>query len=84
MAESHDQIFHCISGAGKTIVKDPRTGEATILTWEFADTWAIPTWWTFQHVADAGSTAYLLNVHDRPLLDNLRFYRRRLPTPVNM
>ena len=80
-----DQIFHCISGSGKTIAKDPRSGEATTLTWAFADTWAIPTWWTWQHVAgDGDAPAYLLNVHDRPLLDALAFYRRHLPTPVNM
>lgn len=68
-------VFHVYEGKGRTVVQTEN--EEKIVEWEKADTFCVPSWAKFRHVAEGttDSPAYLFSFSDKPLLDNLAFYR---------
>ncbi|KAL5358441.1 RmlC-like cupin domain-containing protein [Aspergillus floccosus] len=67
--ETTSAVYHVITGSGCSIV-----GEQT-LTWEKGDTFCVPSWYKYEHHADAGETVYLYRFDDKPMIEALGFYR---------
>jgi gentisate 1,2-dioxygenase len=65
-------VLHVYAGSGSTRVGD------TTLTWQRGDTFAVPAWTPFEHIADASATAYLFHFDDRPLLAALGHDREEI------
>lgn len=62
-------VYHVITGEGHSEV-----GGQT-LEWKAGDTFCIPSWYPYQHFADAGETVYLYRFDDKPMITALGFYR---------
>jgi gentisate 1,2-dioxygenase len=67
--ETTSFVYHVIEGSGYTDVNGER------IEWVNGDTFCIPSWHRFQHVADQDSNAYLYRFDDQPMLKSLGFYR---------
>jgi gentisate 1,2-dioxygenase len=68
--ETASSVYHVIEGKGHSVI-----GEETI-TWKKGDTFCVPAWYRYQHVAGEGETAYLYRFDDRPMLRALGYLRR--------
>ncbi|KXJ87553.1 RmlC-like cupin domain-containing protein [Microdochium bolleyi] len=65
-------MYHIYEGAGYSTITTPATGETVRYGWESRDTFVVPAWAKVQHFNEsADEPAYLVAVHDRPMLDNL-------------
>ncbi|GMG38874.1 unnamed protein product [Aspergillus oryzae] len=62
-------VYHVITGEGHSEV-----GGQT-LEWKAGDTFCVPSWYPYQHFADAGETVYLYRFDDKPMITALGFYR---------
>lgn len=62
-------VYVVLEGEGRT-----RVGE-TVLDWRKNDTLAIPAWAPYVHENSGAATAYLFDMNDRPMLENLAIYR---------
>lgn len=76
--ETANNIYHVVEGSGETIIT--RTGDAagpTILKWSQGDTFCVPSWYRFEHVAaeSTDEAAYLFNYNDSSALEKLGFMR---------
>ena len=67
--ETASSIYHVIEGTGYTTVNDKK------LSWKKGDTFCIPSWYRYQHHADARETVYFYRFDDKPMLRALGFYR---------
>ena len=67
--ETASSVYHVIEGSGSTKVGDDR------LSWEKGDTFCIPSWYRYEHLADDSENVYLYRFDDRPMLKALGFYR---------
>ncbi|KAI1505316.1 RmlC-like cupin domain-containing protein [Biscogniauxia marginata] len=68
--ETASSVYHVIEGSGYSVIG----GEKFV--WKRGDTFCIPSWYPYKHVADAGSeTVYLYRFDDKPMLKALGFYR---------
>jgi len=67
--ETTSFVYHVIEGTGHSDIggKD--------FEWKRGDTFCIPSWNKFQHVADKGQVVYLYRFDDKPMLTSLGFYR---------
>ncbi|MBV8222658.1 MAG: cupin domain-containing protein [Candidatus Eremiobacteraeota bacterium] len=65
--ETTSAVYHVYAGSGTTRIGDRE------LHWEASDTFAVPAWMPYAHVAR--TKAYLFRFDDRPLLDALGAYR---------
>ncbi|KHN95612.1 RmlC-like jelly roll fold protein [Metarhizium album ARSEF 1941] len=63
-------IYHCYQGQGCSVIESP-SGAKEQLDWETADTFVVPAWSKVQHVNRGADAAYLVAIHDGPLLDRL-------------
>ncbi|KAJ9144074.1 Gentisate-dioxygenase [Pleurostoma richardsiae] len=68
--ETASSVYHVVEGSGYS-----RIGDA-IYHWKKGDTFCIPSWYPYEHVADAGpNPVYLYRFDDKPMLKSLGFYR---------
>ena len=67
--ETASIIYHVIEGSGSTYIGDE------VLTWKRGDTFCVPSWYKYQHFANAGETVYFYRYDDRPMMKALGFYR---------
>ncbi|OLN94168.1 Gentisate 1,2-dioxygenase 2 [Colletotrichum chlorophyti] len=69
--ETASSVYHVVEGSGRT-----RIGEYTFI-WKQGDTFCIPSWHPFEHIADEGlpTAVYLYRFDDMPMLKSLGFYR---------
>jgi gentisate 1,2-dioxygenase len=71
--ETCNNIYHCHSGSGRTIVEGRTAGdEDTVLEWTEGDTFALPSWYAFHH--EAKTESFLFNYNDFSALEKLGFY----------
>ncbi|CAI4214109.1 unnamed protein product [Parascedosporium putredinis] len=63
-------LVHCYTGDGLTIVEPPN-GPKKVIEWTTRDTFVIPAYSKVTHVNKGTEPAYLVLVHDKPLLKNL-------------
>lgn len=68
--ETLSSVYHVISGSGYSTV-----GESSKLVWKRGDTFAIPSWYKYQHFANSGETVYLYRFDDKPMITALGFFR---------
>lgn len=71
-------IYHVIEGQGHSVI-----GDATY-SWKQGDTFAIPSWYRYQHFASENGTVYLYRCDDFPMLDRLGFYRAEGVDPESL
>lgn len=63
----------CVTeGSGHTIIDGER------YDWEQHDFFAVPSWSTYQHVADEGTDAVLFSMNDRPVYEPFGLYREEI------
>lgn len=62
-----NRIFCCVEGSGATSAGDHR------FEWTRGDTFAVPCWTKFQHIATTDAQLFLMS--DEPLMRFARFYR---------
>ncbi|KUL86055.1 hypothetical protein ZTR_06509 [Talaromyces verruculosus] len=67
--ETLSSVYHVISGSGYSTVGDSK------LEWKTGDTFAIPSWYKYQHFANPGETVYLYRFDDKPMITALGFFR---------
>ncbi|KAI9170554.1 Gentisate 1,2-dioxygenase [Paramyrothecium foliicola] len=68
--ETASSVYHVIEGSGHSIIGDKK------YDWKRGDTFCIPAWFPYKHVAsDDGEPVYLYRFDDRPMLEALGFYR---------
>ena len=65
--ETASSVFHVVSGTGRSVVN----GKS--MEWKQGDTFCIPAWNHYQHIAH--DTSYLYRLHDLPQLKALGLYR---------
>ena len=70
-------IYHVHAGSGKSEITTAN-GEATTVTWQKHDTFAVPAWSRIVHEANTHEDAYFFVLSDRPLLEKLEMYAARL------
>jgi len=66
---SCSSIFHVVRGTGRTVI-DGETFE-----WGPKDTFSVPVFAEIEHKADG--EAFLIQAHDRPLQERMRYYEER-------
>lgn len=65
-------MYHVYEGRGHTRIEMSNGGETVEYKWESRDTFVLPAWAKVQHFNDGEEEpAYLVAVHDRPMLENL-------------
>lgn len=70
MQETASSVYHVIEGTGKSQIGDKT------FTWQKGDTFCIPSWYPYTHLADEGpDPVYLYRFDDKPMLKALGFYR---------
>lgn len=67
--ETASSVYHIVSGKGHS-----KVGDETI-QWEAGDTFCVPAWHHYQHIADESEDVYLYRFHDKRMLTALGFYR---------
>ncbi|KAH8819182.1 RmlC-like cupin domain-containing protein [Xylogone sp. PMI_703] len=67
--ETASSVYHIIEGSGHSIIDNQK------ISWRKGDTFCVPSWYKYQHFADAGETVYLYRFDDKPMLMALGFYR---------
>lgn len=67
--ETASSVYHIIEGTGYTEIDGKK------ITWKKGDTFCVPAWNKYQHVANSTETAYLYRFDDKPMLKALGFYR---------
>jgi gentisate 1,2-dioxygenase len=67
--ETASFVYHVIEGSGFTDIEGKK------FEWKDGDTFCIPSWHKFQHVAGSESPVYLYRFDDMPMLKSLGFYR---------
>jgi gentisate 1,2-dioxygenase len=67
--ETASSVYHVISGSGHSEIN----GET--IEWKQGDTFCIPSWHKYHHLAKDDETVYLYRFHDKPMLMALGFYR---------
>jgi gentisate 1,2-dioxygenase len=67
--ETASFVYHVIEGSGYTDIDGEK------IVWKTGDTFCIPSWHRFKHVAEQGPTVYLYVFDDKPMLKSLGFYR---------
>ena len=69
MRDTLSAVYHVVFGKGRTIIDDDT------FEWNQGDTFCLPSWKRYQHVADSQDTVYLYRCDDLPMLKALGFYR---------
>lgn len=67
--ETTSAVYHVVSGRGRSLI------DGKEYLWEEGDTFCVPSWYKYQHLADAEVAVYLYRFDDRPMIDALGFYR---------
>ena len=67
--ETSSNVYHVVSGEGHTVINDQT------YKWKARDTFCIPTWYKYQHVAGPDETVYLYRCNDQPMIKALGLYR---------
>jgi gentisate 1,2-dioxygenase len=67
--ETLSAVYHVVSGSGYS-----KVGDST-LVWKTGDTFSLPSWYKYQHFANAEETVYLYRFDDKPMITALGFYR---------
>lgn len=67
--ETASAVYHVVSGRGHTIIGGER------FDWKDQDTFCIPSWTKYCHLAEAEQTVYLYRFDDTPMLKLLGYYR---------
>ncbi|OAP60066.1 gentisate 1,2-dioxygenase [Fonsecaea erecta] len=67
--ETASSIYHVITGAGYSDINGQR------LAWKEGDSFCVPAWNKYQHTNTGSETVYLYRIHDKPMLNNLGYYR---------
>ncbi|KAF6830423.1 gentisate -dioxygenase [Colletotrichum plurivorum] len=69
--ETASSVYHVVEGSGRSRIGDD------IFHWKKGDTFCIPSWYPYEHFADAElqEAAYLYRFDDSPMLKSLGFYR---------
>ena len=68
--ETASSVYHVVEGSGSSIIGGKQ------YNWKRGDTFCIPAWYAYEHVADDGSeSVYLYRFDDKPMLKSLGFYR---------
>ncbi|KAI2915004.1 hypothetical protein CBS63078_3470 [Aspergillus niger] len=67
--ETTSAVYHVIAGSGCSEVGDKS------LVWETGDTFCVPSWYKYRHIAAEGETVYLYRFDDKPMISALGFYR---------
>jgi len=62
-------IFCAVEGSGHSIINGER------YDWERHDFFVVPSWASYQHIADPGADAVLFSMNDRPLYEPFGLYR---------
>lgn len=62
-------VFHVIEGSGISII------DGKEYKWKKSDTFCVPAWHSYEHLANPDETVYLYRCHDEPMLKSLGFYR---------
>lgn len=77
--ETASSVYHVVEGQGHSVIGGDK------LSWKKGDTFCIPAWYTYRHVADAGpEPVYLYRFDDKPMLRSLGFYRDSTMTNESM
>lgn len=67
--ETASSVYHIISGTGYSEIEGER------MEWKENDTFCIPAWQRYQHIASSKGTVYFYRFDDKPMLKALGFYR---------
>ncbi|KAL6802976.1 RmlC-like cupin [Trichoderma sp. SZMC 28013] len=67
--ETASSIYRVFLGSGYTEINGQR------FRWKQGDTFCIPAWNKYHHVADIDSRVYLYRLHNKPMLEALGYYR---------
>ncbi|CAK7215091.1 hypothetical protein SBRCBS47491_002364 [Sporothrix bragantina] len=68
--ETASSVYHVVEGSGHSVIN------GKTYTWKKGDTFCIPAWHAYRHVADEGDApTYLYRFDDKPMLRSLGFYR---------
>lgn len=67
--ETLSSVYHVVSGSGYSTVGESK------LEWKTGDTFAVPSWYKYQHFANSGETVYLYRFDDKPMVTSLGFFR---------
>jgi gentisate 1,2-dioxygenase len=70
-------IFQVHGGSGWAEVHSLNGDKTYKLTWGRGDAFVIPSWHRLKIFADEGETVYLFSFSDRPMLENLGFWRAK-------
>lgn len=69
LRETASSVFHVVSGEGHTEI------DGKGIDWKSGDTFCVPAWNKYWHVAGSREPVYLYRFHDKPMLSALGFYR---------
>jgi gentisate 1,2-dioxygenase len=69
--QSSSAVFHVIDGRGRSRVN----GET--FDWGPGDTFSAPVFAELDHTVTAGSSAFMIRIHDRPLQEKLGYFEER-------
>lgn len=75
--ETTNYVFQVHAGKGWAEVSSSNGEKSYKLEWSKGDAFAIPSWYRFQIFADEGQDVYLFSFSDRPMLQNLGFWRSK-------
>ncbi|OQD67710.1 hypothetical protein PENPOL_c003G08922 [Penicillium polonicum] len=67
--ETTSAVYHVITGKGRSTIGEKE------YTWEQGDTFCVPAWYRYQHIANAEEPVYLYQLDDKPMIGALGFYR---------
>ncbi|KAI5919536.1 RmlC-like cupin [Camillea tinctor] len=68
--ETASSVYHVVEGSGHSTIGDQK------IVWKRGDTFCIPAWYAYKHIADAGpEPVYLYRFDDKPMLKALGFFR---------
>ncbi|KAJ5095288.1 Cupin 2 conserved barrel [Penicillium argentinense] len=65
--ETTSAVYHVVAGRGRSVIN------GQVYKWEEGDTFCVPAWYRYQHLADGA--VYLYRFDDRPMIEALGFYR---------
>ncbi|KAF8855202.1 hypothetical protein BDZ45DRAFT_715846 [Acephala macrosclerotiorum] len=72
--DTANYVFQVHGGSGWTDVEDS-AGKKYKLSWSRGDAFVVPSWHRFRISANEGETLYLFSFSDKPMLQNLGFWR---------
>lgn len=77
--DTANRIYQVHAGAGTAVITAPRGGPSYELSFSHADTFAVPSWYSFVISADPAidEPVYLFSFSDKAMLENLNIYRQK-------